>query len=517
MKSSSVLSQTTSALHTSPQKERPSADEIRKRRLAKFAGEKFEAGPSETTEKTTTAGTKRAAEDDVKKPAAKKVAKTPEIIDLCDDSDDDEDDDDDDDDDSDAESVALLADDNPVEVAASSNNRSSEELPRNQQLAFMTEEEQIAMAIDLSCGTSEPSRNDQFARVGAQLFEAASRQVGNREHCSIDVGIGLQPPNTSNWDSWKRKGSCFQVVTYNLWFGCRGDGFPHPEARMSKVADLLLNRHSTQNPLWFAGFQEVVPSLSTVLFPKLQKAGYRIIQETGVPYGVALAIRQAGANDDCACPQIVEANFQPYRQSPLGRGFMYAHCRIPSPGECDEECIVATTHLESFCSKQYDGSKFRGPQILELQQFFFRRMQQHPNIKTAIIMGDLNWDDERLKNSPDPKLLELLSEATGGGAPNGQWKDAFLETNSDRNNKGYSYDTKLNPMFSGSLRRRLDRVLVFRPEDSDIILRQHMIGKDPLPGLTFDKPNTFNGTTREMPVAASDHFGLVTHLSTQAG
>jgi hypothetical protein len=173
-------------------------------------------------------------------------------------------------------------------------------------------------------------------------------------------------------------------------------------------------------------------------------------------------------------------------------------------------------------------------------------MDEHPSITVAIISGDLNWDDERRTgggtrtvSTTDPVLLSSIPE---------HWKDTWLEATQppsvpiSNNNtttttttttttkakkqkttatsnslvEGYTYDSKLNPMLSGSLRRRFDRVLVHSNpfhNHSVQILAPQLLGTNVIsPDLTWEKYNMYTRTTRIVPTAPSDHFGYIVTL-----
>ena len=383
--------------------------------------------------------------------------------------------------------------------------------------------------IDLCSSDKEEDdeTNDDDSSVIDVTVEHQSKKA--RSNKIAAVATKKKPtalPHSPTTQAWLQSGGCFKLCTYNVWFGPhQRDGSPFPVERMTAIVDLLQQQHDEKtSPLWFVGFQELVDPLVRVLDPLLRQANFYIIQQPlyGIlPYGVALAIRQTpestNNNDDgCVYPQILQQGWVPYTRTRMDRGFVYAHCQYPANDgtNSDEECLVATTHLESYLSPQDNGASTRALQIQELQEFCRDQMQQHAKLKTAVIMGDLNWDDESRKPSDD-KLLSVLGSS---------WKDAWLETNTvTAQNKGYTYDSKLNPMLGGNLRRRFDRCLVLREQGGDKkgttstnIQGTELIGQEALADLTWPKLNPYTQTTREMPAAPSDHFGLVTTLSSSA-
>jgi hypothetical protein len=241
---------------------------------------------------------------------------------------------------------------------------------------------------------------------------------------------------------------------------------------------------------------------------------------------------------------IIEQGWIPYTHTVMQRGFLYVRARLPSTSTSSRktEILFTTTHLESYSGKDYNGASQRLLQIQEMCQFLHHQMEEHPSITMAIISGDLNWDDERRTvggtrtvSTTDPVLLSSIPD---------QWKDTWLEatqppsvpisttttTTKAKKKKtsatststsaslveGYTYDSKLNPMLSGSLRRRFDRVLVhsnpFHNHRVQILAPQ-LLGTNVIsPDLTWEKYNMYTRTTRTVPTAPSDHFGYIVTL-----
>ena len=296
----------------------------------------------------------------------------------------------------------------------------------------------------------------------------------------------------------------FQVASYNLWFGTQRNGYPHAQARMQAVADLLLSTtrsNTTDPPLYFMAFQEVVHALDEALFPLLQAAGYQMIRQPlgnpmFDPYGVALAVHESVT--------VLDGGWNPYRGlTQMDRGFVHARCRLPN----GLTCLVTSTHLESWAGKEMDGSVARVQQLNAVEDFCNKHIE-NKRADMAIVMGDLNWDDVS-KNPNDPVLDDVLSSV--------EWKDAWVETNHLRktaeSRKGYTYDPKLNPMLGGNLRRRFDRCLVRAARNVPTNLVSTCLwGQEALPGLTFDKENPYTGAVKKAATAPSDHFCLVAQI-----
>jgi len=340
------------------------------------------------------------------------------------------------------------------------------------------------------------------------------------------------------------------VASYNVWFGppdpaARG---VHPEERMDAIVDLLHDRSINFNNSPsskdgkrmhdFIGFQEVTMELAGILVPKLKCLGYHVVLQPEVAnaYGCALAVPRSAFNamdrsNAETKSSLPFSTFTPYCNSVMARGIL--HFRTATHLYC-------TTHLESYLSKESDGSKQRERQMLEIENFCKRQFQLFPLLEAAIVLGDLNWDDERARSTgANRMLLDTLHDSS-------QWKDTWLEWHgttastpvaagakrkSAKPKKipigGFTYDGKLNPMLSGSLRRRFDRCLVFANEskvdvssynvdDFRLVGQSALVDKRTKQPLQYRKFNPWQETHRSVPVAASDHFGLVISLSTDA-
>ena len=380
----------------------------------------------------------------------------------------------------------------------------------------------------------------------------------NATTCTNDSERDIKPHLSSmdqndNSNSTTTFNGCFQVATWNVWFGPWGDGNPHSNLRMKAIVRLLMEQHQQQPqlPLYCIGFQEVVTETIRPLKSLLQSQSYHWFEQPSrtVPYKCAMAI-----HTDL---HILDQGWIPYTNTVMQRGFLYVRAKLPSCSSTNttnhnsnnhkNEIIFTTTHLESYNGKDYNGAPQRLLQIQEMCQFLNDQMEEHSSISVAIISGDLNWDDERRTarsntTSSDPILLSSIPS---------HWKDTWLEamqpplsssatmattkrkksttkTSTAALAEGYTYDSKLNPMLSGSLRRRFDRVLVCqnhhhpskhsngstKTQPSSLqILAPQLLGTQVIsPDLTWEKYNMYTRTTRDVPTAPSDHFGYIVTL-----
>eukprot|EP00977_Amphora_coffeiformis_P016561 scaffold5158_cov153-Amphora_coffeaeformis.AAC.10 len=299
----------------------------------------------------------------------------------------------------------------------------------------------VDLLLDDSSNDGEPK-----AAASKKRGKAATQRAAKK----AEVAPAKKSSEPSELSSGSVDDISFQVASYNLWFGTQRNGYPHAQARMQAVADLLLEVNTKDgSPLYFMAFQEVVHELDKSLFPLIESAGYQMIRQPlgnpmFDPYGVALAVH--------ASVTVLDGGWNPYRLTQMDRGFVYARCRLPN----GLTCLVTSTHLESWAGKEMNGSVARVQQLNAMEDYCNRHIESK-RADLAVMMGDLNWDDTS-RNPTDPVLDDVLSSV--------EWKDAWLETNHLRKTadarKGYTYDPKLNPMMGGNLRRR---VVVSREEE----------------------------------------------------
>jgi hypothetical protein len=140
-----------------------------------------------------------------------------------------------------------------------------------------------------------------------------------------------------------------------------------------------------------------------------------------------------------------------------------------------------------------------------MQEFLNEQFIQHHHLKAAIMTGDMNWDDERVRSvAIDPPMATIVST---------EWKDSWLETKTAVNQTCYTYDGKMNPMLGGNLRRRFDRCLLRSGNSATVqAVTSSMLGTEAIPDLTWQKYNDWNRSFKEMPTAPSDHFGYLVNL-----
>jgi len=306
----------------------------------------------------------------------------------------------------------------------------------------------------------------------------------------------------------------FSILSYNIWFGD-----PHPTERMESISKIISELQC--RPI-FLGLQEVTPALLRDLSPLLQSMGYRIICQEDVTYGCALAILTGPSEEESSnssnAVTLLQSGFQPYRDSRMARGLLWLYAAIG-----DYEIFFSTTHLESFV-RGNDGSRERVLQLKEANEFIRQFVSRtNRSIDLAMITGDLNWDDERKRSKgTDPNVLETINQNGNVAGRYSSWHDAWLETRRGKadDHDGYTYDSKLNPMLKGNLRRRFDRCLYTTHGGKTVpsinSREAGLIGKDAITGLSWRKEvqqwrygQPSGATSIDVrPLCPSDHFGL---------
>ena len=379
-------------------------------------------------------------------------------------------------------------------------------------------ESEVENIIDLTDSPIADKLKPEVSVIETTTYNAKSKKIKEQPKCTY-----------------------IRMATYNIWFG-----EPYPKERMEKIASIL-----TAPPLPnFVGFQEVTPELSSFLFPLLKDVGYELHVQENVTYGCAIAV-MTRISLDCIgiCngwniqqPQqkhhlelrIIKKGFLPYQETIMSRGLLWVNVELVSTlPTCSNSIniLFTTTHLESYMSnypsfgQRYDGVSQRQSQLFEAASF----CESFPNVNIAVITGDLNWDDERKRTTKNAVINETLLSIIDKE----KWKDAWLEGKNigiireDDCREGYTYDSKVNAMLRGNLRRRFDRCLYhFRRNKESLdnetlvdasLMEVFLLGKKHIEGLTYRKKIFKWGTSEikdiiALPVLPSDHFGLMTFL-----
>lgn len=286
---------------------------------------------------------------------------------------------------------------------------------------------------------------------------------------------------SSKMDSPRVDGHQLSIATYNIWFGQTG----HEEERMEGIVENLAP-HAPH----LIGLQEVTPHLARLLCPRLESLNYHVILQPFGSYVCGIALK---------VDHIISSGFYPFPNSRMDRGIVWALVH-----QNGREILFTTTHLESFLSKEENGGTEREIQLVEMMEFCNRCMRERSTVDLAVITGDLNWDDERPRSIGDnQKLMSLMDSSV--------WIDAYREV--EPTARGYTYDPVENPMLGGgSVRRRLDRILVRKRLGKVQVDMVEMVGKDAIPDLSYMTPPSRFRKPQQRLVAPSDHFGLVTKL-----
>ena len=349
----------------------------------------------------------------------------------------------------------------------------------------------------------------------------------------------------------------------------------------------------------------------------MMTAGGVMMRRQPLSYGVAIAVLISALDSTTSSSsttttsqchvQIIKSGFHPFQNTIMDRGLLWVHGKILSTSSqqtnaaannhdssISNDVLFTTTHLESFIPKNqyplpdtqnHNGVKARKNQVMEIQKFCHQYYQRNYNVKMIMVTGDLNWDDERKKGNGgiDQPLLDIMnqnqnskkndhssnSDTTTSSSSTTtygttliandimHWKDAWKVCRSTKQEDGYTYDSKLNPMLKGNLRRRFDRCLYYYPNDDgnhpnsssntiresgrlkntesmsslkkqkknkveqetnfEAVTNVKLVGTSAIDGIEwikevsewkYGKP-TGKMTKQRRPVCPSDHFGLV--------
>ena len=318
---------------------------------------------------------------------------------------------------------------------------------------------------------------------GGNLTGAAKRVAGLS---TASVGsLGILDALLAGNEPIKEPLSQVRLLTYNVWFAehvalvDRIDGLtdivmredPHVICLQEVTHNILMLLHAQP---WFEDYKGSPPP---------QQQYYTII------------MFKRSMNKPDGSTRVSRRDFMTSEMGRYAVGFCGMNC-----GD-GKELTVFTSHLESFISKERTSSDERVRQMKDalrvIDAVTERRADEYPGTATrnGIFMGDTNWD-----------------ESTDGDVPLPEgWRDAWL-THGD-GTEGYTYDLRKNPMMSGWLQKRLDRVLC-RLTDFEVTGIK-MVGTEPIKrkdGSVVTYVNEYRGRQETKPVLPSDHFGLMVTL-----
>ena len=182
-----------------------------------------------------------------------------------------------------------------------------------------------------------------------------------------------------------------------------------------------------------------------------------------------------------------------FRTSAMRRTFVYGLLALRQ-GERSSFLFI-NTHLECHqknekkegatsrdFSSHRTGVLQRAAQMKEIKDFVDGYFSVRPDLKFCILVGDMNWDDKNAETlyrpsgsslGNDEHLLSILDPLLVETPGRDVWRDCWTSSRTADNvhDKSYTYDS-LIPMNGGSsaCRKRLDRILVYKPEDRNASL-----------------------------------------------
>jgi len=323
---------------------------------------------------------------------------------------------------------------------------------------------------------SRPLAPEPPAAASAAAAAAAASSHGNSLLAELAAARhakrGLPPVHVPPAPSVNR----LRLLSYNVWFTDKQeDGYAGRMAALGAIVareqpDVLL-------------LQEVVEPIEALLSAQPWAAGYVASPSPdGCPYYTLMFVRRALVAHPAQFRRL------PFSGSRMGRDVLFTGLALGNG--C--RMLVATSHLESWTGPQSTGAAERVSQLKEA-------VAKLPTIgglvgASIVYGGDLNWSED--SDGPMERCL-----------PTG-WVDAWPALYPGQ--PGFTYDAKLNPMLSGGLRKRLDRFVCTLAEGWRLDSAE-LLGTEAIPGQTF-LLRLRSGTTKAIPVAPSDHFGLMLTL-----
>ncbi|MCO5575231.1 hypothetical protein L7F22_029030 [Adiantum nelumboides] len=333
------------------------------------------------------------------------------------------------------------------------------------------EDGEAVLSNDSDCGKSIAVSSDMLRNLH---FEKMQRSMQSQ----ADINQrSLSPPRdplartlASDSSSVGGDKQSIIILTYNVWF--RED--LEVVARMDAIGTIILE-HSPH----FICFQEVTPAI----YGLFQRSSWWDCYKCSVPPGMV----GKRAYFCLLLSRIAVTLFhrKSYNNSVMGRELCIAET---DAGE-GRQLFVATTHLESPCPAPPTWDQMFSSERVSQAKQALNTLMSHQNV---VFGGDMNWDDKLDGAPPLPA----------------DWCDAWVTLRP--NEEGLTYDSKQNPLLTGSrLRKRLDRIFChlqdFRLDSIE------MVGTKPIPGIMFEKEIKAKKQAQKvkLPVLPSDHFGLL--------
>jgi len=288
-----------------------------------------------------------------------------------------------------------------------------------------------------------------------------------------------------------------RMLTYNLWFqeDCA------LRERMAAVGRII-----EETKPHVVAFQEVTPRIESLLRQSSWWPHFTVSpSDIRCPYYTLLGVRKPPAT------RATEFTRMPFGNSAMGRDLLSTFLGMSLPdlrfvialpislpavadaGDGSRVC-VATSHLESFISPKQTSSSERVAQV-RIATTALQQTYKHDDIVYA---GDFNWDDGSVIEGVLQRQLPS------------DWIDCWAHLHGEKG--GFTWDGPANPMLTSGMRKRLDRIVV-RLRTFEVATVE-MVGRDAIPGVLHRR--VFRGTEKMVPVAPSDHFGLLMTLRRKA-
>ncbi|KAH7430899.1 hypothetical protein KP509_08G019700 [Ceratopteris richardii] len=358
----------------------------------------------------------------------------------------------------------------------SNNSATPQERPNRQNRKRNYEDDvEILSSNEPDCGLPSAVSNAMLHDLHCEKMLRNSHLHGGNTHASLSPQSNSLSRNPAS-DSSAGGGNSQTIVilTYNVWF--RED--LEVDARMNAIGAIILDH----NP-HFICLQEVTPNIYRLFQCSPWWGRYKCSVSPTMAgkraYFCLLLCREDGTL----------FHRKAYSNSVMGRELCIAESKVGA----GKQLFVATTHLESPCPAPPTWDQMFSPERVSQAKQAFDILMTYKNV---VFGGDMNWDD-KLDGAPP--------------LPTG-WHDVWLMLRP--NEDGLTYDSKQNPLLTGSrLRKRLDRFFCHLQDFS--LESIEMVGTQAIPGVMFEKEIKVKRESKkvQLPVLPSDHFGLLLKIA----
>ena len=211
-------------------------------------------------------------------------------------------------------------------------------------------------------------------------------------------------------------------------------------------------------------------------------------------YGVALATRPP-------LGPLRGGRYVPYASSQMGRGLLLGRAAWPGVGTV----ALGSTHLESWVGEhmQVAVKEARRAQLAQAGRLLVEEATRE-GCGVAVLLGDMNWKDKQ-----DGDALAAI----GAG-----WSDAWVVAGQPKDGARTCWYDRLDRVFFWQRSAAPQNPFALaggRPNGEGASVRGGrvaVVGREPIPGETYEYTAKSSGKTSVKPLTPSDHVGVLVEL-----